>query len=469
MVKYIRFGSFNKNSKYIFITIFCKVLSNTIFGIKYNNNYEYFKWIKTREQIILSAHSIIHNLFCYITVLIMSGILYMYEMKVSKGDSLLIRNEERTSTLSNIKLIHNDGNPDLLKKSPQIVILIISFWISVQILMALYYKIGLRDLDFWMFELLIISYLNSKMFKLKIYKHQKFAIYFNVIVCLIFKLASFLISVFQEHSFYYEYYYYIPIGIIFYLLVLFLRAYSINKLKWFMDLKYIAPSKLIMITGLIGIIMNLMVCLVSTYVKCLDVAISQNLCKVFKFQFKEENIKPKEIYYENFLIYFDKLNNFPILEVLLEVLNVLLGSISYFSYYFFYILVIKCLTPVHVSFTNSIYYFFIHILLFINNQFVKEKEGTDFNYSKFIADILCESLSFIGFLIYLEIIELHFYGLNYDLKEYIMRRSIKDLNGNFSADETTIMDDSEDKDNESIFSSGKKVSELAHKKNKNNL
>ena len=126
---------------------------------------------------------------------------------------------------------------------------------------------------------------------------------------------------------------------------------------------------------------------------------------------------------------------------------------------------IKYLTPVHVSFTNSIYYFFIRIILFINNQFVEGKWESKFKYSKFFIDILCESLSFIGFLIYLEIIELHFCGLYFDLKKYIIRRSIKDINDDLPFDETTIIDDNLEKDDDNIFNSDKKVSELVQEKN----
>jgi hypothetical protein len=340
------------------------------------------------------------------------------------------------------------------------VLLIFFIWITSQILISIYYKIGLRDLDFWMLELLIISYLNSKMFKLETYNHQKVAIYFNVIICSIFKLSSFLISFFQEHSLYYKYAYLIPIGIFVYLIIIFLRAYSINKLKWLMDLKYIAPSKLIMISGLIGTVMNLIVCIVSTYIKCLNVEFGQNLCKVSKFNFKVEDNNPKEKYYENFFIYFEDLSHLDTTDISLEIISFLLGSICYFFYYFFYILVVKYLTPVHLSFTNSIYYFFVHILLFI----MTDKNESAFNYSKFWVDILSESLSFIGFLIYLEIIELHFCGLHHDLKIYIIGRSIKDKNGNFPIDDTSIMDESPEKDNDNIFNSDKKVSELVQEK-----
>ena len=67
----------------------------------------------------------------------------------------------------------------------------------------------------------------------------------------------------------------------------------------------------------------------------------------------------------------------------------------------------------------------------------------------------------------MEIIELHFCGLYFDLKKYIIRRSIIDIDGNFATDDTTIMDDNQEKDDEDIFNDNKKVSELIQKKNNN--
>ena len=63
---------------------------------------------------------------------------------------------------------------------------------------------------------------------------------------------------------------------------------------------------------------------------------------------------------------------------------------------------------------------------------------------------------------------MYFCGLYYDLKKYIIRRSIKDIDGNFSIEDTTIMDDNnQEKDDENIFNCNKKVSELTQKKNNN--
>ena len=48
------------------------------------------------------------------------------------------------------------------------------------ILEDIFYKSTLRALDFWMFELPLLSYLSSKEFKFKIYSHHKLAIFTNI-------------------------------------------------------------------------------------------------------------------------------------------------------------------------------------------------------------------------------------------------------------------------------------------------
>ena len=60
-------------------------------------------------------------------------------------------------------------------------------------------------------------------------------------------------------------------------------------------------------------------------------------------------------------------------------------------------------------------------------------------------------LSLIGFMIYLEIIELNFCNLNYNLRKYIDERSIRDTKGNDNRDSIIYdydEDEDEDKDND---------------------
>jgi len=66
---------------------------------------------------------------------------------------------------------------------------------------------------------------------------------------------------------------------------------------------------------------------------------------------------------------------------------------------------------------------------------------------KFLLDESGDIASIIGFLIYLEIIELNFCGLNYNLKKNIIIRSESDVNGLFISDYDSDSD-SEDYNND---------------------
>ena len=123
-----------------------------------------------------------------------------------------------------------------------------------------------------MVELLIITYLNSYMFKTEIYKHQKFAIWINMISGL-FKVSTIILSLFDDNKEEMPVLYnvnklLIPIGIIIYLILIILRSYINIKIKCFMDLNYISHSQLLIFYGLIGTISCALITVISTFIKC---------------------------------------------------------------------------------------------------------------------------------------------------------------------------------------------------------
>ena len=62
-----------------------------------------------------------------------------------------------------------------------------------EILEDIFYKSKLRALDFWMFELPLLSYFNLKFFKFKIYSHHKLVIYLNLIICGILRIIYLIV------------------------------------------------------------------------------------------------------------------------------------------------------------------------------------------------------------------------------------------------------------------------------------
>ena len=72
--------------------------------------------------------------------------------------------------------------------------MIIFGWVFEEQAIEIYIK-ELGRLDFWMLELIIIAYLNSIIFHIEIYNHQKFVIYFNLI-----PIAFKIINIFRIQS-----------------------------------------------------------------------------------------------------------------------------------------------------------------------------------------------------------------------------------------------------------------------------
>ena len=113
----------------------------------------------------------------------------------------------------------------------------------------------------------------------------------------------------------------------------------------------------------------------------------------------------------------------------------LIGIIINFLFMYFYMLIIKFLTPIHIIFSNLISNFFLRIIGYI--FYTKENEEITNNYI-FIIDYINDIIIFLGLLIYLEFIVLNCCQLSYNLRETIITRSIEDckIDNNNSNEDT---------------------------------
>ena len=59
------------------------------------------------------------------------------------------------------------------------LLFIIFLWVIMDFFID-FYNYTLKDLDFWFYELIMISFISTKMSKFKLYSHQKLAILFNL-------------------------------------------------------------------------------------------------------------------------------------------------------------------------------------------------------------------------------------------------------------------------------------------------
>jgi hypothetical protein len=171
--------------------------------------------------------------------------------------------------------------------------------------------------------MLILSFLSKQIFGTKIHKHQKFAIFIVLIFCSLIKFSSFIISleINDRSILFIKKKYWIPIGIIYFLIIISLRSYANCKIKYILDYKYIPIVKLLIFYGFSGIIICSFICLVATYQKCnYDICLIENNNDVFD---------PKK-YYDNFLIYIEKISNSSSSERAIEILLNIFALLTFY-------------------------------------------------------------------------------------------------------------------------------------------
>ena len=480
MVAIISCGEFNIYSKYIILSILFQIINACLSGLNYDDIFEDgVKIFNSKEQLLFAKHYYIHLIFNYIGQCILTFLFIRDEKnfivnKELKQSLKKLSEKEKERQSSQILLIHNDyenlNNEKYLKsKGSYFGYLTIMFlWIANELAIEIYCYL-LKDLDFWMLELLIVTYLNAKMFKLEVYAHQIFSLFFTIFPSIL-KISTIVISFNTKdtNNLYASYPWSIPLGIIIYLILIILRSYINSKLKWYMDLKYISTRKVLLYNGIMGTIVYTIVGIISTFIKCTQINFDthdniyfRKICKV-----EIKTTTTEVLYFENFKLYFHYFNIYSY-EIFLELAVILLHIISYFFYKYNLILVIKYLTPVHVIFSSPILYFFEKIILIILIIYkIIKKEDIFFDIEKsfikyyiinFILDISGDILSFFGFLVYLEMIELNCCNLNYNLRKNIMKRGLYEIYENentdtsFCNDTTDDEEDSDDSDNHSLI------------------
>ena len=475
MVKYIRCGKYINYYKYIGLATLFSVICSILFGsgLCAGTNSIYIARFfpdETKEiQIALSHHIIIHNIYRNLGILIISIILYNYEQNSLKSKK---KEESLEKMGSSFELIYEDviEEPEPIKISIFLVLLVIVLFNIQDILTLFYYQFDLEDLNFWTLEFPFFAYFNYKILNIKLYRHHKFAIYLNVIICLIAKIIEMFVysnsdvyknEIYNQHKFLYF------IGVFSFLIIIFIRAYSVTKIKEFIDLRYFSPTRILIINGSIGIVINIIIMLIFSFSKCATVDnIDIHLCNVV------DNNDRDEAYLENFLIYFrilhDSIDKGRYYEVIIEVFTSFFGLLSYMCFIYYYILLIKYLTPVHTIFYNIINSFCVLMLGFFFSLIIKsDNNQTPNNFILSILGLITLFFNTFAGCIYCEMIELHFCNLQHDLRRNIIKRSEDELKFNQNSKSINALLENEDDDDDSIrysFNNNMNYIELKDKK-----
>ena len=462
MVKYITLGNIDKSLLYIVFMSLSLVLNNYIYGYTYIKCFYRMNLYKTFYQLIIDSnetdenkfirHRVFDPLFNYLGVAILS--FFIIKKKIvnefdNNPEPYNVNNPENNDDNDNenesdnnqnkIKLIFNNTKVHYYQSKEILFFIFILFlWVVVENLVLIYVDI-FQDLDFWFFELIFVSIVFVKYFVFKISSHQKLGMAISILVGSILKIYNICITFASKPDTFYVKNPGVTPFALFYFVLIFLRSYVHIKIKIFLDLKQFSERFLLVSYGIAGTIICIFTGIFTSKVACPGV-FYDHICK-----WKDNE---GTIYYDNWDNYYVSGKN-----MLVRLIIIVLGLLAYFANKYYMILIIKNYTPIHVIFAFPIQFFIQKIFLlifsalFFREQLFPESEQV----KKFLLDESGDIGSIIGFLIYLEIIELNFCGFNFNLKKNIIERSkidyIKSKISKILPFQEDFDDDSDDEEN----------------------
>jgi len=416
MEKFITFGKINKQYKYILIYQIIRIIHDYLFSDIFPKQIkpDFLGTNKFPPCILIQVF------FNYLGSFIFSIFLFIHEKYKAKKDN---RNDSNFSynSLYKYNLIYESNEPNL--KITKIIFIMLLSIISVEIL-NISYVINFTGLNYWVFDIFFISFINLIIFEIPIYSHKKFAIIFMIGISCLFKFLSTLEYLYNDKYdlFYKNHIIVIPLFIIFNICLSLIRFYSLCKMKWLLDYKFIPVKIFFILYNFTGIIILFIVCLITNFVKCVDKKIINDIDLICLIKIEKGN--NIEYYFDNFSQFFKILwkkdeNLFlNLFYLFLFIIRILLSGLKVL----YNILIIRHLSPEFYLCSYDIYYIIIRSIGLINAIINKGDVTLE------IYNVLTEVGALVGILIYLELIELKFCNLNQNLKKYIEMRSLEEYN-----------------------------------------
>ena len=325
--------------------------------------------------------------------------------------------------------------------------------------------------DYYFVNLIYVTLILKFYFKVRIYRHRLLAVFIATFLsgsCLIGCLFINNYSKEQEKrklkDLFLGHYYKIVIVILLYIIFSFLFCIGIIIQKNIMENKFISPYKIIIFKGIIGTIVSVIGLIISSLWKCpLKYIYYENqeedkeMVDLQNFNFFVYSVEYNDgnFYYDHFIQYFDSsYNRFK--EAMLLILYCFVNFITELCLLF----INKFLSPTHYLIAESLWADFDEI-----NQKIKEKQNVDnLNIYQAIVHTLGTRIlrfiscffDFIGYIIYLEIIELKFCGLNKNIRKNIRIRAYSETIDNNSDNSSSDSDEGNEKETKKMEMEAKK-------------
>ena len=420
--KLITIGKCSHFYLYVLGTGISKIFSLLILGTnnsKLENGFGFFGFCP-----VLSGYSFMQSFYTYIGYIIF-GVIFFFK---------LFKKKQYTGGTKGNNLIYNNIGNSLKNIWSKIKLGLNCFVFALHSEIKKYlYGSGFQFFNFWTFDFVFMLYFMKKYFVIDSFRHHKCAIIFLISsVSIVLLIASFLPnSLFGDNSgnsydkiqSKFGSYFYCFLIILFFVFLSFIFSLTRTFSKIFMEIKFVSPYKLLIFIGVSGLVISLI-----TSIVCYNIGDNNNLIDYYSALKKnlDEGSKYK-FYGEIFLV-------------------TPLYAFTSFMEMNFEILIIYYLNPFYVLMTNSFYYGVAELIYYIVNI-----SGEYLVVIHFILTEFAECFAFLGYIIYLEILELNFCGLNDNIKEVIkekgddeFRRLSICFDGKFLEDEENSDSDEEE-------------------------
>ena len=432
MSKWITIGNCNKRYFIIFGAISLLLLDKFTFGFIFDGEKEFE--IKIFENGVFSEHYLIHQIIKYFSCILFSLGFIIYET-IDKNKNLI----KRVKALPALNFLHREKfsgffDKDLnliymgyyfkskIKYTKKFIAFILFSYVIIEQIKNIY-KFFFFHMDFWMFELYIFAYFNHKILKIQIYSHQIVS-FLIIFISIILKHTSVFLTMIEgkeEKALYAKYWWTYFIALVIYVLYSLYLSFTYINMKKIIDLKFISVNYLMLIYAIFGFLFCLLFCIIATYTNC------ENDDAKYFFKVKDEK---NLTYIDNFFVYFEsfKYNRGDEYKKILlqETLVLTFGGIFYAFYKILTLKIFEHLTPLHKIFSYPVYYFFQKFFLLIFKGYKLFSEAKEYFIYKLFSNLFANTFSIIGYLIYLEIIEINFCELDFNLRKNIIKRGEQD-------------------------------------------
>ena len=452
-MSFIGIGKLTKYHIYIIVSIICQLISDYSMGLNKLKKPETPKIFQFYAA--LNNHFLVQNAIIFLGMFIGGIILYIFS-------KICIYNKNRTFTMVDAQKKREEILGGKYIESNYVGLFLVSIFITLfKIQNPLLNQTHLENF-LWILELIILLILSHSILNTKIGNHHIFAI-FVALPLLIFQFIGFCLP-FSKHNcenissneckekYLNDNNFFITIwskyGELLYIfcplffIVTILKDYSWIKSKYLMDIRGIEPSIILIFTGVIGLIFVFILLCFTTLFPCntienvtkilvnnknvyllnnKEIDLTRQICLANKYDNKTKQL---QFFYDNFNSfineYYETISNNNESTIKIELSLVIpIYFLMNLAINISNIMIIRYLEP-NIIFINSNVVYFIEELIFY--FFIIERNEEYITFIQFILTELKNIFSFIGTIIYIEIIELRFCNLDYDLRRNIKSR-----------------------------------------------